>query len=230
MFVIPSRNRVKKLRELAASFGTEDLKLPVMVVVCSRDPGWEEYFDQTWPAKWQVHLAEGDFTYCGEKMNWALARLPEAKYYGHLCDDVTIGTPDKLRELVEAAGEWHIAYPNDGVYHGDLACFPVCGGKLVRTWGWWAHPWFKHNCLDSVMDDLGRALGVLHYLKEVRYVVKHPVLGTGEWDDTYRRVEEINRQAGVIFDTKWRDSEERREVIERCKKAMQLDNVEAVNG
>lgn len=221
MFVIPSRQRVKKLRELAASFGVEDRRLPVMVVLCDRDPGWEDYFDETWPPNWQLHLAEGDYTYCGEKMNWAFKRLPDAKYYGHLCDDVLIGTPDKLHELVEAAGDWNIAYPNDGVYHGDLTCFPVSGGKLTRVWGWWAHPMFKHNCLDSVIDDLGRELGVLKYLKDVRYVCKHPLFGDAEWDETYRRVEPINREAGFLFDTKWRDSPERKELIVKCKRALE---------
>lgn len=231
MFVIPSRDRVKKLRELAASFGQQDLKQPVMVVVCSRDPNWEDYFDERWPERWQVHVAEGDFTYCGEKMNWAYARLPDAKFYGHLCDDVLIGTQDKLAELVEVAGDWNIAYPNDGVYHGDLTCFPVSGGKLTRLWGWWAHPWFKHNCLDSVIDDIGRTLGVLKYCKDVKFVCKHPLFGNAEWDETYRRVEPINREAGVIFDTKWKDSQERREFMDRIKREMNAQReVEVANG
>ena len=221
MFVIPSHNRLKKLRQLLESFGHEDLKVPVMVVVCNKDPSYPEYFKATWPRSWQIHLAEGDYTYCGEKMNWAYQRLPEARYYGHLCDDVLIETQNRLQDLVDAAQDWFIAYPNDGIYHGDLACFPVTGGKLVRAWGWWAHPLFKHNCLDSVIDDIGRTLGLLRFFKDIRYIVKHPVLGTAEWDDTYRRVEKINQEAGHLYDTKWRDSEDRRVFLARVKRAVE---------
>lgn len=221
MFVIPSHGRLKKLRELLDSFGTEDLRLPVMVVVCDRDPSYPDYLKATWPRSWQVHVANGDYTYCGEKMNWAFKRLPDARYYGHLCDDVLIETQNKLQTLVEAAQDWWIAYPNDGLYHGDLTCFPVCGGKLVRTWGWWAHPMFKHNCLDSVIDDIGRTLGLLRYFKEIRYIVKHPMLNTAPWDDTYRRVEEINRQAGYLYDTKWKDTPERAAFLKNVKRQVE---------
>ena len=220
MFVIPSHNRLNKLKQLVDSFGVEDLRLPVMVVVCDRDPSHQEYLKVKWPRSWQVHVAEGEYTYCGEKMNWAFERLPDAKFYGHLCDDVLIGTQNKLHELVEDAGDWYIAYPNDGKYHGDLTCFPVSGGKLTRLWGWWAHPLFKHNCLDSVIDDIGRTLGLLKYRKDIEYVVKHPLFGDAEWDDTYRRVEGINREAGWLYDTKWRDTPERKAFMDRLKREL----------
>src|SRR3990167_5539646 len=129
MWVIPSHGRANKLQELAASFGREDLRQPVMVVLCDQDPSWQDYLKFTWPVSWHIEVARGDYTYCGEKMNWAFERLSSAPFYGHLCDDVLIETQDRLGELVEAAGNWHISYPNDGVYHGDLVCFPVCGGK-----------------------------------------------------------------------------------------------------
>lgn len=221
MFVIPSHGRLKKLKELAASFGPEDLKQPVMVVVCDQDPTHTDYFKETWPDSWRLKVAYGEYSYCGEKMNWAYERLPEAKFYGHLCDDVLIETQDRLAELVESAGDYAISYPNDGIYHGDLACFPVVGGKLCRMWGWWAHPMFKHNCLDSVIDDIGRTLGVLKFHKDIRYKVLHPLLNTAPWDDTYRRVEEINQKAGWLFDTQWRDSQQRRELMARLKRELE---------
>lgn len=171
-------------------------------------------------------LAHGEFTYCGEKMNWALEQLPEAKFYGHLCDDVLLTGKDTLAELVEAAGDWHVSYPNDGIYNTDLICFPVMGGKLVREIGWWAHPLFKHNCLDSVISDLAKTLKIEKPLMHLRYIIKHPLLGTAEWDDTYRRVEPINREAGYLFDTRWRDGLERKELLAKLERVLNENEVE----
>jgi len=219
MFVIPSRNRVEKLKLLAESMGEDDRKLPTMVVLCTMDPQWEDYFRFTWPIGWQIHVAEGDYTYCGEKMNWAYHRLPNARYYGHICDDVQVDTPNKMRELTEVAGDWNVAVPNDQRYSGGLACFPVSGGKLTRLWGWWAHPQFKHNCLDSIIDDIARATGAFIYCEDIKYKLTHPLFGDAEWDDTYTRVIPVNQEAGNLYHAIWEGSAERQELVDRCRQA-----------
>lgn len=224
MWVIPSHGRPHKLAELAASFGPKDLEQPVMVVLSKADSLYQEYFKREWPKTWDFRVLDENQSYCGEKMNAALGWLPKAKFYGHLCDDVLIETPDRLQELVEAAGDWKISCPNDGIYHGDLFCFPVMGGKLVREIGWWAHPLFKHNCLDSVIDDIAKTLNIGVFFKDIRYIVKHPQLGTAPSDATYERVEEINRQAGNLYDTKWRDSPDRLQLLARLKRVLEAQN------
>jgi hypothetical protein len=228
VYVIPSHGRLQKLLQLCESMSEGDRAQPIMIVICDQDPTYRDYFNVKWPDSWRLKIAYGDFSYCGEKMNWALERLPNARFYGHLCDDVLLEGKDVLGELAEAAGDWFMAYPNDGIYHTDLACFPVSGGKLIRAIGWWAHPMFKHNCLDSVLDDIGRTLKIHKPMMHLRYVVKHPLLNTAEWDDTYRRVESINREAGHLFDTKWRDSEERKTLIARLNGKLDVEGVERV--
>jgi hypothetical protein len=215
MYVIPSHGRLKKLKELCESMSASDRAQPVLVVVCDQDPTHPDYFKETWPESWRLRVAYGEYSYCGEKMNWALKNYPNLRFYGHLCDDVLLTGKDTLAELSEAAGDWYMSYPCDGIYNTDLICFPVTGGNLIREIGWWAHPMFKHNCLDSVLTDIAKTLRIEKPMMHLRYIVKHPLLGTAEWDDTYRRVEPINREAGHLFDTKWRDSEERRALMVR---------------
>lgn len=205
-----------------------DRAQPIAIVICDQDPTYLEYLRVTFPPSWLLMIAPGEYTYCGEKMNWALEQFPGARFYGHLCDDVLLEGKDVLGELAEAAGDWYMAYPNDGIYNTDLACFPVSGGKLIREIGWWAHPMFKHNCLDSVLDDIGRTLKIHKPRMDLRYVVKHPLLGTAEWDDTYRRVEKINGEAGYLFDTRWRDGLERRELLAKLNKVLGEQGVERV--
>ena len=228
MYVIPSHKRLKKLLELCESMSENDRAQPILVVVCNRDETFREYLRATFPPSWAISVAEGDFTYCGEKMNWALEHFPKCKFYGHLCDDVLLQGKDVLGALAEDAGDWYMAYPNDGIYNTDLACFPVSGGKLIRAMGFWAHPMFKHNCLDSVLDDIGRTLKIHKPRMDLRYIIKHPLLNTAEWDETYRRVEPINREAGHLYDTKWRDSAERSELMARLNKILDENEVARV--
>lgn len=226
MYVIPSHGRSLKLQQLCESMSDNDRKQPVMVVVCDQDPTYEDYYKVRWPESWRIKTAYGEYSYCGEKMNWALERLPRAKYYGHLCDDVLLTGKDTLGELAEAAGDWYMAYPDDGLYrNADLVCFPVTGGKLIREMGFWAHPWFKHNCLDSVLTDVGKTLKVLKPMLHLHYVVKHPFFGTAEMDETYARVETINRKAGFIYDTQWHPGPERKELMARLNKVLNENEV-----
>lgn len=226
MYVIPSHQRLQKLSALCESMSDNDRQQPVMVVVCDQDPTYQDYYKVTWPDSWRIKTAYGEYSYCGEKMNWALEHLPEAKFYGHLCDDVLLTGQDTLGELAEKAGDYYMAYPCDGIYNTDLICFPVTGGKLIREVGWWAHPKFKHNCLDSVLTDIGKGCKIERPCMHLRYIVKHPLLGTAEWDETYRRVEPINQQAGYIYDTLWRDSQERRDLMTRLNQFLDDHGVE----
>jgi hypothetical protein len=214
---------------LADSFGPEDLKQPVAVILCDKDPAVLDYMQQAWPSTWFLGVASGEYTYCGEKMNWAFEKFPKAKFYGHLCDDVWISTPGMLAQLAESAGDWNISFPADGIYDEqppeNLVCFPCMGGKLVRSIGWWAFPELKHNCIDSVITDIGRSLGLLVNRRDLRL----GMLGPSErgqpanWDETYKRVETINLEAGNIFHTSW-EKNEREKTLARIRAAMEAEN------
>lgn len=229
MWIVPSHGRPDWCMRLADSFGPEDLKQPVAVVLCDRDPKVDEYLKRSWPETWAIRVAVGEYTYCGEKMNWALQKYPNAKFYGHLCDDVWIETKNMLPQLAEAAGDWRMSYPSDGIYDDQeptgLICFPCSGGKLIRTIGWWAHPMLKHNCLDSVLTDIGRSLGIAVNMRHLKLGMVHPVNRKAEWDDTYQRVEQINLEAGDIYHKVWDMKPARKEVLDRIKAAMEADGV-----
>lgn len=217
MWVIPSHGRVKRLGELIESMGPLDRKEPFAVVVCDQDPAVYEYQVMTLPEGWILEVAKGEYTYCGEKMNYALARWPQAKFYGHLCDDVLMAEPDRLPELSHDAGDWYMSFPNDGIYDGRLVCFPCSGGELIRAMGFWAHPDLKHNCLDSVLDDVARSCELLKPRLDIRFIVKHPFFNTAPTDATYERVHDINVEAGHIYHQKWAGTKFRDEVLARVQ-------------
>jgi len=228
MWVIPSRARPDWLARLCDSFGPEDLKEPVAVILCKEDPKWDEYYRRQWPETWSINLAPEGHTYCGEKMNWALAQFPKAKFYGHLCDDVWIKTKDMLPQLSAAAGDWKISYPGDGIYDDQgkeaIICFPCSGGKLIRALGWWAHPDLKHNCIDSVLTDIARMVPDCEVnMRHLELGMVHPSVRKDTWDETYERVELINLEAGTIYHRVWDRQPAQKDALNRIREAMEAD-------
>jgi hypothetical protein len=228
MWVIPSHGRPGWLKRLADSFGPLDLKEPVTVILCEKDAKVREYLRIKWPDSWNIWVASGETTYCAEKLNFAFNRMPNERFYGHLCDDVWLLTQDMLPQLSEAAGDWKVSYPSDGIYDDQpegIICFPCMGGKLVRAIGWWAHPALKHNCIDSVWTDIARTLGLVVDMRHLKLGMTHPANRAAEWDDTYRRVEAINLEAGGIYHAVWDGKPERTKILNRIKESMVLNGL-----
>lgn len=226
MWVVPSHGRPKGLLRLAESFEGDDLQQPVAVMLSRVDDTLPEYFAEVWPDTWTFHVLNANQSYCGDKMNAALALYPHAKFYGHLCDDIWLKSKGQLQELVDAAGDWNVAYPSDPLYSGkDLICFPVMGGKLVQAVGWWAHPQLKHNCIDSVITDIADEFKCRQFLDHIHYDMHTIEARRANWDETYQRVELINLEAGGIYHRVWDRQPEQRKTYERIRQAM-----EGVNG
>jgi len=223
MYCIPSRSRPNRLAEFAASFGADDLKLPVCVVLSADDPFVDRYFEKKWPDTWGFIVSPNSPGSCGDALNFFFSSFPTEKYYGLLSDDILLDTPNTLRMLAEAAGDWGVTVADEGHHHDSLYCYTVMGGKLVRAIGWWAFPGLKHNCIDSVIDDIARTLRLNRYMPEVRFVAKHPAYGNAPGDDTYTRAEEFNKGASDIYGQQWH-GKEREPTLARIKAAMEADN------
>lgn len=114
-----------------------------------------------------------------------------------------------------------IAYPDDG-YHGrDMCTHWFIGGNLVRAAGFLAHPWFKHNCTDSVWYDVGEEFDLLHYVPETRFRHEHPGLSDKyPTDETYQRAVVFNLEAGYLFDNVYLGSDNRQKLFNRVGEAL----------
>lgn len=83
-----------------------------------------------------------------------------------------------------------IQYP-DGIAHigSRQITMPVCGRKLIDSWGYIYHPSYVSLFCDN------EQLSVLKILKKVKYVStqlmihRHPVWKLTEWDDLYKKNE-----------------------------------------
>jgi hypothetical protein len=148
-------------------------------------------------------------------MNWAFRHWPNEAVYGFLSDDFILLTPGMLQKLEAEAGDWNVAWPNDHVYKQSLVTLWACGGELVRTCGWFAYPELLHNCVDSVWHDIAVHGGVDRYRDDLEMIPLHHTFGTAPMDETYARVEEVNKSAGNIFHMVWERSDERKRIMQR---------------
>lgn len=218
MWILPTRDRCERLRNtFLPTYYEMCPDTPIFVVLCSDDPSWYDYYKYSWPKAWSFHLAPADHTYCTEKLNWAYRARPNEQFYGFLSDDFELRSPNMLDLLAESAGSWHVAWPDDGLYHDKLVTLWACGGDLVRVAGWFAYPALLHNCIDSVWWDIANSVGIARYHPELRMNPLHHTLKTAPLDDTYKRVEVINLEAGRIFHDVWEPSTERARIIAAAK-------------
>jgi len=222
MFIVPSRGRPQRLLQLIDSFGSNDLKLPVVVVLSIDDNTAEDYFKLKLPLTWGIIVDPTIPGSNGAALNFAYRSFPNAAYYGLLADDVLIETKDRLADLAKAADRWFVSAPNEGHHEKSLLCYPVLGGELVRTLGWIAFPPLQHNCIDSVIDDIAKALRLDRYFPDVKLIAKHPDYGNASSDATYERAKEFNKTAGDIYARQWHGVE-RAPTLARIRAAIAKD-------
>jgi hypothetical protein len=165
-------------------------------------------FDVTW-------LEPGSTS--SSRLNAAFRAFPNEPYYGVMGDDIVPLTHQWDCTMAEYAGEWTIAYGDDGLQGEGLCTIPFIGGEFVRAWGKLAEEATKHWYSDNVWMDLGRVLGVLKYVPHVKFDHRHWVNKKAPMDDTYRR--QPSAMADLCAYQKWATTD-KRAAIEKIKLAM----------
>lgn len=81
-----------------------------------------------------------------------------------------------------------IVYGNDLVQGASLPTQFAVTTDVVRALGFMSPPVLTHLYLDNYWLTIGQASGCITYLPDVVVEHLHPVAGTAEWDEGYRRV------------------------------------------
>lgn len=197
MWCLPTHKRPEKLRRFVASMADDDRLEHVLLMVWRHDPRLRDYAGvfMDMPKTWDVWLTEERL--CGEKLNLAFDRFPDEEFYGLLTDDIMLRTPGMLGELKMEAKLGRFAWPNDGIHGPRLATHPCAPGKMLKALGFWAHPLFPHNGLDTVLYRVSEAMGLSKYRADLHIETPHPngVQHNPEWDETYAEAAELNAKA-----------------------------------
>jgi hypothetical protein len=193
----------------------------------------DEYRNLRLPKNWTIHH-EPVWGSLQASMQWAFQRFPDATQYGWLADDNHPRTPGWDKQLEAAAGDWNLAYANDGwnslsgngeelFRNGhDLSSGLCWGGKLVRTVGWWALPGVRQAGIDTAWTEIVRPLNLHRYLPDV--TVEHWNWRSGkrpfdQGDDWVRDgVDYIS--ADIATRNQWVASEDYQATLERVREGI----------
>jgi len=185
-WILPTLQRPHNLARLVESYsdvGEEGASVSVLVYYA--DPFIDSYLAIELPPTWTLCVENFRFT-ATDAMRWLVKGFPTAQCYGFLGDDVVFRTKWWER-LAGAAGDWCVSWPADGVQNEGLPTHFVCGGKLVRTVGYWALPGIVHSGVDLVWYVLGMNVrGLLQYCPDVEFEHMHPLVEKGEHDEIYQ--------------------------------------------
>lgn len=220
---------VKSFRETASLFSTE-----VILVIDDDDETLGGYlalpkqFDQIssgplWPPNpvqiMVIPAAEGGSLTAAT--NTAAARIwHEDCIIGHVGDDHRFKTVGWDKAIIEAIGNKPgVAYGDDGYWGERLPTAAFLHSSIPRALGWYANPITKHYGIDDTWGDLGRGIGALHYLPDVKIIQPGPEETYRNGDAVFFRAQEHrNSDADAYF--RWRDGQGRVETIERLRAAL----------
>lgn len=217
MWCLPTHKRPEKLMRLVRSLEGSDQGEHVIVLIWRHDPRMNDYavVFRDLPRSWDVWLTEE--RWCGEKLNLAFDRFPDETFYGLLTDDIQLRTPSMMARLAEEARAGRFAWPNDSVHGPRAATHPCAPGKLLRALGFWAHPQYPHNYLDTILYRVATAVGLTKYRSDLFLDTNHPDGNWRhpEWDETYADAVAENARAQRDF---YRfESEELPKLIQQVK-------------
>jgi hypothetical protein len=103
-------------------------------------------------------------------------------------DDHLPRSPGWDEQLVDAlGGRPGVAYGNDLVKGETIPTAAVISADIVMALGYLVPPRLEHLYFDDFWKALGQAVGNLAYLPGVTIEHLHPIAGTADWDDGYRR-------------------------------------------
>lgn len=154
--------------------------------------------------------------------NFAAARMwNEDCIIGHVGDDHRFETIGWDRKIAEAIGDKPgVAFGDDGFWHDQLPTAAFLSSDIPRALGWYANPITQHYGIDDTWGDLGRGIGALHYLPDVKIIQPSPYDTMVAGDAIYWRAQE-HREADAAAYFAWRDGAGRRETVARLKAALQ---------
>ena len=183
MWILTSLGRPDRIRKLVESYAWGNHST-VALTLYEKDARLQEYLDQSWPHGWQIEVVpmRGN----GPTYNEMLRRYPDEEQYGFLADDQILETPDMLRQMELASGDWNISYANDHHWGAHLPTMPCIGGELARAIGYLSAPGLTHWAIDTAWGEIGKKLGCLRYLEHCTYAHENPVWRTAADDKTYQ--------------------------------------------
>lgn len=110
-------------------------------------------------------------------------------YIGFAADDLVVKTPEFDRIIVEYFKEHpeiKIIHVGDELHNGTIANHWFIRSSVVRDWGFFIPPVFKHLFIDNFITTIGKDTKTIAYLDNVIIEHRHYINKKAEMDATYK--------------------------------------------
>jgi hypothetical protein len=202
----------KSFRDTAALFSTQ-----LILVIDRDDPLRDDYYQlpshpllaqhssgPLWPPD-PVRIMEVEGGSMAKATNEAAAMIwGDECIIGHVGDDHRFRTHGWDKQIASVlAGRAGVAFGDDGFWGERLPTAAFVSSIIPRTLGWLALPSSNHYGIDDAWGDLGRGLGRLFYLPDVKIFQPGPHETAAAGDDIFWRAQETRRHDEIAYYT-WR--------------------------
>lgn len=228
----PSRGRPDKAAEMLTSFRETAVLLAteMVLVVDEDDPTLEGYL--ALPSQFTVPrhgplappnpprimiLKPNETGNLTAATNTAAARIwDDDIIIGHVGDDHRFRSESWDKRISETLTETGVAYGDDGHWGQTLPTAAFLTSDIPRALGWYALPLSRHYGIDDAWGDIGRDLGCLHYLPDVKIIQPGPEQTAANGDAIFWKAQE-HRSADADAFFNWRDNGGREADITRVR-------------
>jgi hypothetical protein len=190
MWVLPSFNRPERCAIALEHIARAGTSTPGVVVV-NGGTMRDAYERLALPPHWTMQFWAENVG-CLAAHNAMRDKHPNEPFYGLLADDDLVLSLGWDEALVTAAGDWSIAYGNDGWQSPRRIGGGICvGGELARAIGYLTVPgcwhWFGG---DDFFETIADACGLRRYCESVRIVHAH------QWNPNIRAPRDATYDSG----------------------------------
>lgn len=223
LYIVPSRGRPGKVRDLISSWVATRSVADLLIVVDNDDPTADEYRmleENSQGLPW-LHFVYGERLRLGPTLNkWALGYCVAYHNIGFMGDDHRPRTPifDGLMASQLRRMRGGIVYPND-LYQGEnLPTSVLMSSWIIETIGFMCPPGVTHMYLDNFWRDLGREMGFLRYMSGITVEHLHPSAGKAEMDEQYAEVNSDDQfKRDLLAYNKWLEDGGMKNAVEKLK-------------
>ena len=182
LLIVPSRGRPHNAVELIKTWqSTTEGKSELRFYVDDDDPTALRY-----PAEFTTVGEPGRLV--GITNRIAVANVNYYTMFGSIGDDHRFESPGwetKLLKGLDKLGGRGVLYGDDGVHGQNLCTAFFMSTNIVKALGYMIYPSLEHLYADNFALELGKAMGKLKYLSDVKITHYHPIAKKAEWDTTY---------------------------------------------
>lgn len=192
MWLLPTLNRVDKLKKFIESAIAAETSQPGMIIVDLND--WErnkdKYFELPKIVGWNFEVTAPEAVSMGDKCRAVWDKVKDQGFVGILNDDHFVVTKEWDKKLTSRLDGKNFVSANDRWMAPQKATTATAWSMpLLETLGWPIFPPnLQHLFIDDVWELLGRSTGCWRVCMDVIVEHHHVLKGQGHEDETHVKV------------------------------------------